>query len=184
MRTARPFVISVLLGILAAAGASAADQPVAAQGDATTVAPIEAAPALPDLPENAAEIEALKSDAPSGPAPAEALPGLAAERPEAELSPRMQVLRSLLAAEEARLAELQSRLDAAPDAAAALAIQREIERVKQQTEVELLAAQAGFAREAGQEEKAAAIEAAIDELTSPRPRGVPQDRPAPVETQR
>lgn len=183
MPTSRIIVLFSLLTLLAGAGAALADEPAAAQGDATTVAPVAAAPVLPDLPENAAEIEALKAGA-TPDAPVEPSSEAAAEEPTRELTPRTHALRAALDAEQAQLAELQARLETAPDADAALAVQRDIERVKQQTEIDLLTAQARFAREAGQEQQAVAIEAAITELTSPRPVGVPQDRPAPADLRR
>jgi hypothetical protein len=168
------------VALLLAAAVAQADEPAKAQGSPATPAPIEAGPAIPDLPENQAEIEALKAAQPAGQAPTgiPAEPANALPRPE---TPRMKVLSAVLAAQQAQLAVLQDRLSTAPDATAALEIQREIERVKQQTEIDLLTAQARLAREAGQEQQAVAIEAAIGEMTSPRPVGVPQDRPAPTE---
>jgi hypothetical protein len=168
------------LAILVAAAAARADEPAKAQGTPATPVPVQAGPAMPDIPENAAEIEALKTAQPDAQAPVAvpAEPADEASRPE---TPRMQVLNAVMANQKAQLAELEGRLASAPDATAALEVQREIEQVKQQTEIDLLAAQARLAREAGQEQQAAAIESAIGELTAPRPVGVPQDRPAPTD---
>jgi len=183
MPTSRMILLLSLLTLIAGVGAAFADEPPTAQGDPKTVAPAVAAPVIPDLPENAAEIEALKNGAGPG-SLAEPQSEATAGQPADEPTPRTHALRAVLDAEQAQLAELQGRLESAPDTDAALAIQREIEQVKQQTEIDLLAAQARFAREAGQEEQAVAIEAAITELTAPRPVGVPQDRPAPADPRR
>ncbi|NOT33520.1 MAG: hypothetical protein HOP12_05035 [Candidatus Eisenbacteria bacterium] len=73
-------------------------------------------------------------------------------------------VQAVLDQERFTLEALGARREAAPDAATALALQREIERVKSGTEVALLGLQATWARRAGREEAARAIEAAIRTL--------------------
>ena len=76
-------------------------------------------------------------------------------------------MKAVLEGERAALAALDVRFRQAPDARAALAVQREIERLKMSTELELLRIQAVFARRSGRLQAAQEIEAAIVELTRP-----------------
>jgi len=184
MNPARFLSLLACMTVLVSAGTALSDEPVRSHGDSATLTPVQAAPVLPDLPENAAEIEALKNGITNAPVPTDTATPADADQPVGFESPQARELKALIASETAALAELQTRLDGAGADDAALAVQREIEQVKQQTEIDLLRLQARFAREAGQADRAAAIDAAIGELTAPRPVGVPQDRPAPDETRR
>lgn len=102
-------------------------------------------------------------------APAEALPAGAAPRSPASLSPCMQAIQAMLDGEAARLAELETGQKAAVGEGALLELQREIERVKEETELQILRVQADFARREGRLEQADQIEAALAEMTAPRP---------------
>lgn len=86
-----------------------------------------------------------------------------------------------LEAERSRVSALQALFDVAATDDAALAIQREIERVKSETELEILQIQARHARAAGRVEEADRIEAAARQLTEPLPVQQPVARPAPPE---
>ncbi len=100
------------------------------------------------------------------PAATEAVVDTAAVRPR-RLSPMGLEMQQVMDKEKEALAGLQARFAAARDAAAALAVQREIERLKVETEVALLRIQAGYARRAGQLEAAQRIEAAIEGILNP-----------------
>jgi hypothetical protein len=127
----------------------------------------------PAIPENQAEIEA--GVVPEGGAPA-------VEKSAAPvLSPLMLEIQAALAAEQARVADLEARFAAAADEASALAIQKEIEQIKVETELSILRLQAEHARQEGRVEQAAQIEAAIAEMMNPRPAGIPIERPAPTQ---
>lgn len=128
------------------------------------VAGADPAAAIPDLPENRAEIEAVRAgELRLEPAPnAAAAPQAAAPR-----SPEMLEIDQALVAERALVAELEARLEGAPDETAALDLLREIERTKQRTEIEILRLQAKHARLAGREEQAAEIEAAVQQILAP-----------------
>jgi len=66
----------------------------------------------------------------------------------------------------AMVAEISSELERLQ--ADYLQLQREIERVKEETELQILRVQADFARREGRLEQAAEIEAALAEMTAPR----------------
>ena len=66
------------------------------------------------------------------------------------------------------LAALRTRFRDAKDDRAALAIQREIDRVKRDTEISLLRIQADWAKRAGRTEAASQLEAAIEQILHPR----------------
>lgn len=73
-------------------------------------------------------------------------------------------VQELLVAQQQTLETLESRLQIAADDAAALELQRHIERLKLDTEIELLRLQARRARHAGNEDAARRIEAAAAAL--------------------
>jgi hypothetical protein len=156
------FVLIPTLLLLLCAGAAFADQPPTQP----------AAAALPNLPENAAEQKALEAGELVLP---ESLP---AERP---LSPMMLEIQGALAEQQRQVAALDARFVEATDEAAALAIQRQIEQVKQDTELAILAIQARHARAAGDENLAQSIEAAIAAIQNPPPPPAPTvERPVPA----
>ncbi|MDO9695250.1 MAG: hypothetical protein Q7W56_10985 [Candidatus Latescibacteria bacterium] len=99
-----------------------------------------------------------------------------APRAPESLTPCQQAIRALLDREAAQLAELEARVPAAADAAAFLALQREIEQVKQDTELQVMRTQAQHARLEGRVEQAEQIEAALAEMAAPRPAIVPVER--------
>lgn len=156
----------ILLAQPALAGEPA--QPAGPNGPTTAaaVAATEPAAPLPNLPENQAEIEALANgqlvleSAPAvGTTPASPAPS----------SPEMLEIGRAVTAERARLAELEARLRDTADDSAALSLLREIEQVKQGTEVEILRIQAKHARLAGREAQAQEIEAVVTQIQAPAP---------------
>ncbi len=94
-------------------------------------------------------------------------------------SQRIAEIKNLIAVERAALAELQDRIERAPDQAAELDLIKRIGELKRNTEIGILEIQLRYARIEGLAEAAARLETAIDELRAPPPRGVPQPRPAP-----
>jgi hypothetical protein len=166
------FVALLLLSSLACTAIAAEPEPAepAGAGQAGQNEPV--APSAPNLDINQAELKELSgSQAPVHP------DFTAAES--AETSPLMQSIRALTAAADAQVAEMQVRLDAVADDAAALEILRAMERVKVQTELDILAVQAAHARRTGREELAGEIESAIRTMTEPRPAAQPVMRAAP-----
>jgi len=83
--------------------------------------------------------------------------------------------------DEARLqvAAKQEQFDKEPNAEAAMVIMRQIEALKTNAELDILKVQMRHARDKGQTEVVSRIEAALSEMTTPRPRKQPVDRPAP-----
>jgi hypothetical protein len=86
---------------------------------------------------------------------------------------------AVIEAERGELAKLFARFRAAPDAATALAVQREIEQLKSGTEISLLRIQAGYARRAGRSAQAAELEKVIAELQAPAVRMAPASSRGP-----
>ncbi len=161
MRSLLALTLALLLS--ATVGVAIADEP-----------PVQPEAArLPDLPENAAEMKALENGDLVLP---EALPS---ERP---LSPMLVEIQSALAEQQRQVAALDARFAETTDATAALAIQREIEQIKQDTELAILAIQARHARAAGDENLAQSIDAAIATLQNPPPPPAPAvERPVPAD---
>ena len=133
---------------------------------------------VPDLPENAAELRELEASGASGDvrvvAPAPAVP--AASRSQSPLAADMA---RLLDAERASLTALKARFDAAANEASALEVEREIERVKADTEISLLRVQAEYARREGQEQAAREIESTIEAALHERTKSAPAGNPTP-----
>ncbi len=141
-------------------------------GLAARAAVVTAAPAEPAAP-SAAQVAPLAAD-PNGVETTAA--AAAAPRARESLSPCQQAIRALLDREAAQLAELDARLPGAADEGAVLALQREIEQVKQETELQVMRVQADFARREGRTAQADQIEAALAEMAAPRPAVAPVER--------
>ncbi len=99
-----------------------------------------------------------------------------APREPESLTPCQQAIRALLDREAAQLAALEARVPATADGAAFLSLQREIEQVKQDTELQVMRTQAEHARLEGRVEQAERIEAALAEMAAPQPAIVPVER--------
>lgn len=156
----RPLIAIAVAGLMAVASFARAQEP-SAPPSATPAATVEPARAL--APESSSAPTEVAEPA----------------RPVRAPSPMMLEMRALFAAEDQKLAELRERAKSAATPDAALAVQREIERVKFDTEIALLRTQAKFARAAGRTEVAARIEAAVADLLNPPKLLAPAARPAP-----
>ncbi len=124
------------------------------------------------------------SPAGADPAPEAALAALdALPTPAAARARHTARIREIMAREKEQAAALEAEFAAAADEQAALRIQRRIQDLRQQTEIELLRAQADHARQLGRPEAAARIEADIRQLQDPdraaRLAHPDTDRPAP-----
>jgi hypothetical protein len=172
------FILPLTILLLASGLAAAADPEVAVplrEGESPAAAP------APQVDVNRAELEALADgELPEGEVTVYTREDALAVPHEQPVSPMMAEIRAALAEEEARRTELAADFDAATDERAALEIQREIETLARDTELRILRIQADHARLAGRGAVALEIEAAITEMTAPRPTPQPQDRPAPV----
>jgi membrane-bound lytic murein transglycosylase B len=95
-------------------------------------------------------------------------------------NPMMVEIRAVLDGERATLKTLHERFRAAKDPDAAIAIQREIARVKLDTEVAVLRVQAKHARAAGRADVATSLETAIQQILEPG--APPPATPRPTRT--
>lgn len=98
--------------------------------------------------------------------------------------PWMREVRVALDREREQIAGLRVRLQQKPDHQAALALQREIEKVKLDTEVAILRIQADAARKAGHAALAERLEVAAKDLLTPPAVTTLATRPAPRATGR
>lgn len=98
----------------------------------------------------------------------------------AKASPMMAEIRAVLDEERAALRSLNERFRAAKDPDAAIALQREIARVKLDAEVAVLRVQAKHARAAGRADVAASLETAIEQMLAPA--APPPSAPRPART--
>ena len=83
-------------------------------------------------------------------------------------SPMVIEIDTMLGEQDALLEELYAELKSAPDAAAALEVQREIEAVKRDSERSMLQIQLDFARVKGTPEQVEALEKALHDFDNPR----------------
>lgn len=146
-----------------------------------SVAFAQETPAPTPAPDAPAAVAPAKA-APVAPTIAEPAPGGDEPRPvvtKRPLSPLMIELRAVMDAEAVQVAALRERAAKAASNDEAIALQREIEKVKFDTEVSLLRVQAKHARAGGRTEVAARIEAAISELLNPPRIAAPAARPVP-----
>ena len=138
---------------------------------------------------SAGEVAAPAAVAPakSGPAapdavgPQVALPNAPAIKKPAP-SPMVAEMIALLATQDQKLADLGARQGKARTNEEALAVQREIQDLKQGTEISLLRIQATYARREGRVQDADRLEATIRDLVSPPKLNSASARPAPVRT--
>lgn len=147
------------------------------QTKATGSPPVVAAPVapLPDIPENQAEIEALRNGTLKF-QPMDATPALTVDP---ALETRRAAFATVVAEQDAKVQALAARLAGAADDQALLAIQREIEQEKLATGRRLLEVQLRFAAQDGDQAGVERLEAALAEWDAPPPIGTPVDRPVP-----
>lgn len=97
-----------------------------------------------------------------------------------KISPMMAEIQATMAASKSAVADLMNRSAGIQDHEAMNTIQREVARLKQQTELDILAIQARYARAEGNEELAKKIDQAIAYiLAPPTPEAPAEPRPAP-----
>jgi hypothetical protein len=97
------------------------------------------------------------------------------------LSPMMQEIQEALNKKETSLQSLQEELKTTGTESEALAIVRAIGQQKQDTEIEILSIQEGYARRAGELETAEKIAAVIERILNPPP--APGDEQAKQESE-
>lgn len=168
-----------------AAAAVAADQPQAtgqipaAQSGAASVAPInlsDPTAALAAIPENQAEIEAVRSGElklvqPEGTAQEPAI--------DAAREARRAAFAAVVTEQNAKVEALVARLNGA-SGAEAVTIQQQIEAEKKATDRRLLVVQLDLATAAGDQVGIERLQTALTEFDAPAPVGQPVDRPVPV----
>jgi len=148
---------------------AAADEPQAQ----TPVDPpvVSAAPAIPDIDVNQAELQAGMTSATT--------PDVTPVIPERALSPMMVEIEAALAAGDAAVAALTERAAQAADETSRMAVMVQIAAQKQATELTILGIQADHARRAGNEALAVQINAEMNLITNP-PAPVPPTTTRPV----
>lgn len=131
---------------------------------------------LPDLPENRAEIEALRRGEAGFERPAGGLPAAVADT--ARLT-RRAAFAAVVDGQDAKVRALAGRL-AGATGDEALALQKEIEREKVATGRRLLEVQLEFAARDGDQERVRRLQEALAAWDAPAPAYAPVDRPAPA----
>ncbi len=138
---------------------------------------LDATAGVPGLPENRAEIEALRRGGMT--LKPMAMP-LRAPAFDAAREARRVAFAAVITAQDAKVRSLTDRLAAIPGGAAGVEIQKEIEREKLATSRLLLEVQLAFATRSGNDEQVRRIQAALKAWDAPRPVLQPIDRPAPT----
>jgi hypothetical protein len=100
------------------------------------------------------------------------------ELPLEELPPRLRAIREVLDAQNSKLVELQARYEAATSDDQALLVQREMHELKRGTELAMINAQLEFARQEGNTEKIAELEAILESVELRAGVMGPAERPA------
>lgn len=137
-------------------------------------------PQVTEPPAGKAEAVQPAKAAPVAPAASAEAPAALAPAPARAPSPMLLEMQALLTAEHEQVLVLRERAAKAANADEALALQREVEKLKFDTEVSLLRVQAKHARAAGRTEVATRIEAAVAELLNPPKLKAPAARPVPT----
>lgn len=100
------------------------------------------------------------------------------------LSPMMQEIAEVLAAEKEQLAALELRLAALPGTEVQQELVRQMQELKTSTEIRILEIQLHHARLQGHDATVQELERVIEALRNPRPVGERQTRPRPEPTNR
>ncbi len=170
IRRALPLALGALAALSLSLAAVAAEKVAPeASGPASEAPP---AARMPAVPENAEEAEALKGQATKG--------EIVTRRPAHTLTPMMAEIFAYMEAREVLIAAKRQQYAAAKtDAAAAASLQAEMQKLKFDTEIEVLRIQARHAHKEGRTEDARRIEASIEEILKPQIRIAPEKRPLP-----
>ncbi len=124
---------------------------------------------------NQAELDASRTEAlPDG----VGLAGLAPV-PERQERPMMLEIRAVLEHASEQSTQLQLQFETATNETTALGIQRELEKLMQDSEIEVLQIQARYARARGDNDMADGIEASIANILDPKVPVARTDRPRP-----
>lgn len=170
--TRSAFLLLFLVAVVPALTWAADPEPVAPTGAGQAGTGEQNGGSIPNLDVNQAELREQAGQQ-------QALhPGLLESQRQVP-NPLMDRINVVISVADMRLAELKVRLDGETNNTTALEIIRSMEQIKVQTELDILAVQAGYAHETGREEIVLEIEGAIAEMTTPRPVRQPVDRPAP-----
>jgi len=124
---------------------------------------------------SALAVVAKQESAPANPVP-QPVAGEQLSAIDRPLTPTMKEIRSVFDAEKEALAVLDARLRSASTESEVMGVIKEIERVKVETELEILSVQAVYARRAGRIEQAQKIEAEIQRMRAGPPRAAQQPR--------
>ena len=154
-----------------------------ASGAPGATAPVDPTAGVADIPENQAELEALRAGGPALTQP-EGVELTAAPVADEVREARRAAFAAVVAEQNVQIAALGARLEAAAGTEESFAIQREIEQQKQATGRRLLELQLEMARTDGDAGRAAGIEAAITAWDAPQPAPQPVDRPTPTAPRR
>ncbi len=152
-------------------------------GAAGVVAPVDPTAGVADIPENQAELQALRSGEQTLTLP-EGTALNAAPVADAVREARRAAFAAVVAEQNVRITALGARLEAVAGTEESLTIQREIEQQKQATGLRLLELQLEMARTDSDADGAARIEAAIAAWDAPHPAPQPVERPTPVAPRR
>ncbi len=107
------------------------------------------------------------------------MPEAEANANQAQFKPMTVEINALLTEARVQVALLQDRFDKEPNAEVAMGLVRQIEQLKINSELDIMRVQSRYALAAGNDELVQEIEAALTQMTTPRPRKQPIDRPAP-----
>ncbi len=171
-----PFVSLLVLPIAALALATAvlAAERVAPTASGSAQNPPKVS-ALPAVPENADEIQGTQGQ------PSLVTPLV--RQPAHKLTPMMAELLGYMDARDQAMALKRKQLAAAKsDAAATLALQAELQQMKQDTELEMLRIQLRWAQKEGRSSDAQQLARVIDGILHPVVPVNPEKRPAPTVT--
>lgn len=184
MKLARCLTVAVMTAGLAAVALAAGEPRPTGPIPATQSGAASAQPAavgdptagLADIPENQAELEAMRAGElelirPEGTAPVPAA--------DAVREARRAAFTAVLSEQQAKVAALVAQLDGAAGQDA-VAIQQQIEAEKKATDRRLLEVQLELATAAGDQAGIANAQAALKAFDAPAPVGQPVDRPVPA----
>ncbi len=167
-------LLVLLIAALALATAALAAERVAPTASGSSQQPPKVS-ALPAIPENADEIQGTVAQPP--------LVTPLVRQPAHRLTPMMTELLGYLDARDQAMTLKRKQLAAAKtDAAATLALQAELQQMKQDTELEMLRIQFRWAQKEGRTADAQQLAKVIDGILHPVVPVNPEKRPAPTVT--
>lgn len=166
----RFFIVMMLLVAVSALAADPQSMENTRSNEAGKNEPVEMR-GVPDIQVNQAEIEEYGADE-------KGIDQNIGTRP--ATNPLMPEIIRIQEQAAARLVDLTSQLENQTSDSGSLELIREIEKVKQNAELDIMRLQAGAAQARGDQDVADEINLAIEEMTTPRPLRPAVERPAPV----